>query len=89
MFDRENAVGFLVLAVCVAVGGIMLFSIATGERFRFTSPGWIVWVLLLLFLGGTFYGLFRGRMWGNPRWPDPRTGRRPWWQFWRRGDGGR
>ena len=94
MFDRENAVGFLLLAVCAAVGGVMLFAIATGTRLRYTGPGWLVWILLVLFVGGSLFGLFRGRLGGGRfgggrQWPDPMTGRRPWWQFWRRDDDGR
>src|SRR5688572_16815847 len=97
MFDRENTVGFLLLAVCAAVGGVMLFSIATGTRFRYTGPAWLVWVLLALFVGGGLYGLFRGglgggRFGGGRSWPDPMTGprRRPWWRFWGRdGEAGR
>jgi hypothetical protein len=91
MFDRENAVGLLLLAVCAVVGGVMLFSIATGTTLRYTGPDWLGWVLLFAFLGAIGYGLVRGglgggRFGGGRRWPDPMTGRRPWWRFWGRGE---
>jgi hypothetical protein len=81
MFDRENAVGFLLLAVCAVVGGVMVVSMATGTELRYTGPAWLAWLLAALFLGASLFGLSRGRHWGNPRWPDPRTGRRRWWRF--------
>jgi hypothetical protein len=90
MFDRENAVGLLLLAVCAVVGGVMVFAIATDTELRYTGPAWLVWVLLALFLGGSLYGLFAGgRLGGGRRWPHPTSGRRPWWQFWRRDDDAR
>lgn len=76
MFDRENAVGFLLLGLCTAVGGVLVYAIVTGERFRFTGPGWLGVLLLVVFVGASLYGLFGpGR-----RWPDPFTGllRRRW-----------
>ena len=91
MFDREDAVGYLLIGVCAAVGGVMIYAIATGTRLRYTGPGWLVWILLALFLGGIVFGFLRGglgggRFGGGRRWPDPMTGRRPWWRFWGRND---
>lgn len=85
MFDRENAVGFLLLGVCVAVGGVMVFAIATGTTFTYTGPAWLGWVLFAVFVGAIGYGIFSrrrsgGRVGQGPQWPDPGSGRRPWWR---------
>ena len=72
MFGREDLIGLLLLGLCVAIGGVLVYSIATGERFRFTGPGWLGTVLMVVFIGGVVYGLFSGR---GRRWPDPLTGR--------------
>jgi hypothetical protein len=87
VFDRENAVGFLLLAVCAGVGAVLLYAIVTGNQLRYTGPAWLGWLLAAIFLGGILYGLFSGGRFRRGRqWPDPLTGRRPWWQFWRRDD---
>ena len=90
MFDRENAIGLLLLGLCAAAAGILIYSISTGTSLRYSGPGWLAWALFALFVGGLIYGS-RG-LWGRLRgggggrqWPDPMTGgrRRRWW---RRGD---
>ena len=80
MFDRENFVGLLLLALCLAFAGILVYGISTGTRFRFTGPGWLGGVLALAFIGALLYGLFTGRFGSGGRWPDPRGGggRRRW-----------
>ena len=86
MFDREDIVGLLLLGLCVAVGGVLVYSIAFGRRFRFTGPGWLAAVIGVVFVGAVLYGLFSS----GRRWPDPLTGsgwRR--WLWWRRKDDGR
>lgn len=85
MFDRDDLIGLLLLGLCVAVGGVLVFGIATGTRFRFTGPGWLGGLLLVLFLGGGLYGLVTGP---GRRWPHPLTGRDRWrrWWPWSRGD---
>lgn len=87
--DRENIIGALLLALCAVAGGIMLYSIVTGNDLEYTGPGWLVWVLGALFIGGVIYGLVqnlsgRFRSGGAPQWPDVGSGRRPWWKFWAR-----
>jgi hypothetical protein len=88
--DKENLVGVLFLALCAVVGGVLIWEIVTGERLEYDGPGWLVWILLGLFIGGGLFGLFRGRIgrgFGTgPQWPDPQTGRRPWWRRWFGGD---
>jgi hypothetical protein len=87
--DRENVIGVLLLGLCAVVGGVLVWQIVTGERLRYNGPGWLVWVLLIVFVGGSLYGLFSGgglrRMGRGRQWPDPQTGQRdnrPWWRRW-------
>lgn len=72
MRDRDDLLGFLFLALCAAIGGVLIYGIVTGTRFSFDGPSWLGWLVMLLFVGGIVYGLVvaRGR-----RWPDPHTGR--------------
>jgi hypothetical protein len=81
--DGDNLIGLLLLGICIVVGGVLVWQIATGEELRYTGPGWLVWVLAIAFIGGSLYGLARGgrgRFGGGRRWPDPRTGQRSWWR---------
>ena len=85
MFERGDVIGLLLLGLCVAAGGVLVYSIATGTELRYTGPSWLAWLLLLLFLGGIVYGLVSS---GRGRWPDPLTGRARRWRWpWRRRDG--
>lgn len=84
MFDRDNLIGYVLLGLCAVAGGVLIISIATGTRLRYTGPGWLGLVLMALFLGGIIFGL-RGS--GRGRWPDPRTGRGRGIRWpWRRGE---
>jgi hypothetical protein len=82
--DGENVIGLLLLGVCAVVGGVLIWQIVTGERLGYTGPDWLVWILLIVFVGGSLYGLVRGGGFGRLRrgrqWPDPQTGHRPWWR---------
>jgi hypothetical protein len=81
MFQRENAIGFLLLGVCAFMGGILVYSIVTGTSYDYTGPRWLSIVLFVLFIGGILYGLkfgMRGRSNRTGHWPDPMTGRRGW-----------
>ena len=75
MFEREDVIGLLLLGLCVAVGGVLVYSITTGEQFRFTGPGWLGTALMVVFIAAVVYGLVRGRLGSSHRWPDPLTGR--------------
>lgn len=87
MFDRENAVGLLLLGLCAVAGGVLIWSTVTETRLRYTGPGWLAVVIMVVFIGGSIYGVTRGGGRGG-RWPDPRTGgRRRRWP-WRRGNDG-
>jgi hypothetical protein len=82
MFQRENAIGLLLLGLCAFMAGVLIYSIATDTSFEYTGPRWIITVLSILFIAGIFYGLFRGVHGGSGsgrgRWPDPMTGRKGW-----------
>ena len=87
--DRDNIIGVLLLALCVAVGGVMVYAIATGTKFEYTGPRWLSVFLAVVFIGGILYGMWgsiSGRMksGGSEQWPSPGAGRRPWWKFWGR-----
>lgn len=92
MFDRENAIGFVLLGLCTVIGGVMVYAIATGTTFTYSGPAWVGWALFAVFLGAIGYGFFSRRRVGGvgrgPQWPDPQSGRRPWWRrlFGRGGD---
>ena len=68
MFNRENAIGLVLLSLCAVVALVLLYSIATGTRFRFDGPSWLGTALVILFIGGTIYGFFLrpGRSWSWP-----------------------
>lgn len=93
MFDRENAIGFLLLGLCIVAGGVMVFAITTGTELSYNGPTWLSVILVVVFIGAIGYGLFARRMGGRrigqgPQWPDPRSGSRPWWRrLFGRGDG--
>jgi len=87
--DRENIIGVLLLALCAVVGGVLVYSIVTGERLTYSGPQWLAWLIGALFLGAIVYGVWqnmgaRRRSGGTPQWPAPDSGRRPWWKFWDR-----
>jgi hypothetical protein len=49
-------------------------------------------VIGALFMGALLYGMWqsisgRFRSGGAAQWPDPGSGRRPWWKFWDRDRG--
>ena len=68
MFNRENAIGLILLLLCGVVALVLLLSIATGTRFRFAGPSWLGTALAILFFAGIIYGfLIRpGRRWSWP-----------------------
>ena len=65
MLNRDNAIGLILLLMCAAVALVLLYSIATGTRFRFTGPSWLGTALVILFIGASLYGFLRrpGRRW--------------------------
>lgn len=85
MHDRDDLIGILLLGLCVAVGGVLVYGMVSGTRFRLDIPPWSGWLLMILFLGASLYGIV---MASGRRWPDPLTGRRGWrrWLPWGRKD---
>ena len=90
MFDRENIVGLLLVALCGGGAVVMTVAIVTGRTLRWTGPTW-----LAILLGGVFFavliiGLVSNRRRsddGSPSWPDPRSGQPGGWRRWfRRGE---
>src|SRR4051812_17499063 len=79
MFDRENAIGFLLLGLCTFMGGVLVYSIVTGTRYEYSGPTWLAIALSVLFIGGILYGMksgMRGRSNRTGKWPDPLTGQK-------------
>ena len=71
MFNRENAIGMALLALCGVVAVVLLYSIATGTRFRYEGPQWLVTVLMIVFIAGGLYGFVMrpGRRWQRTPYP--------------------
>ena len=82
-------VGVLLLGLCVVIGVVMVWAIATDAKLEYNGPAWLGWVLAALFMGGVLFGMFQGfagrrKSGGAPQWPAPGSGQRPWWKFWQR-----
>lgn len=78
MGGRENIIGYLLLGLCVVVAGVLIYSISTGQRFRFTGPDWVGTALGVVFGVAIIYSLITTF---RKRWPNPMTGqgwRWPW-----------
>jgi hypothetical protein len=73
--DRDNLVGVLLLGVCGVVAGILIYAIVTGQRLRFSGPGWLGPILLIVMLGLLGYGFFSSggfrRFGRGSQWPIP------------------
>lgn len=76
--DRGNLIGLLLLGLCAVVAGVLVWQIATGNRLHYTGPTWLIWLLAIIIVGGSLYGLVRGG--SGRRWPNPQTGQRSWWR---------
>ncbi len=81
MFKGENLIGVLLAGLCLVAAGIMIWAMATGRELTYNGPSWLPWILMVVILGGSFWGLaqrFRGRRGGNSgaQWPNPSTGQR-------------
>jgi hypothetical protein len=65
MFNRENAIGLILLLMCAGVALVLLYSIATETRFRYTGPSWLATVLVIFFIGASLFGFVTrpGRRW--------------------------
>jgi len=81
MFKGENLIGVVLAGLCLVAAGIMIWSMATGRELTYNGPGWLPWMLMVVILGGSIWGVaqrFRGRRGGNggAQWPNPSTGQR-------------
>jgi hypothetical protein len=86
MFNRDNAVGFVLLGVCVALAAVMLYYINIGDRPRWNIGGPASLALMVIFFGLMIFGVVKGGALGRlrrgqsgPQWPDPSTGRKSLW----------
>lgn len=86
MFDRDNAVGIVLLGVCVAIAGIMLYYINTGGRPEWNLGGPASLALMVIFFGLLIFGAVRGGALGRfrrgqsgPQWPHSQPRRKSWW----------
>ena len=85
--DKENIVGIALLGLCAVAGVVLVCSIVTGNELEYNGPRWLIWVLGVLFFGGIIYGMAQGfssrrKSGGSAQWPNPSSGRKPWWKFW-------
>lgn len=89
MFERENIVGLLLVALCGAAAVMMTVAIVTGRTLRWTGPTWLAVLLGGLFFAVLIAGMISNRRRsedGSPVWPDPRSGQRRGWRRWFRRD---
>jgi hypothetical protein len=76
VFNRENAIGFVLLLICAGGALVLMYSIATGTRFQYTGPAWLGTALVIAFVGASIYLFLTrpGRRWSwrrdEPRDPD-------------------
>jgi hypothetical protein len=72
VFNRDNVIGSVLLLLCAAVGVVLLYSIATGTRFRWEGPAWVGTALVIFFIGATIWGFVMrpGRRWPWEKWRD-------------------
>lgn len=81
MFKGDNLIGVLLAGLCLIVAGIMIWAMATGREFTYSGPSWLPWILLIVILGGSIWGIaqrFRGGITGGSgnQWPNPNSGRK-------------
>lgn len=86
MFNRENAIGFLLLGFCAVVAGIMGYYIIVGGRPTVDLPPALSFLIGALFFGLLLFGFIRSPFFqrlrggqGGRQWPDPGTGQKSLW----------
>jgi hypothetical protein len=74
MFDRENAIGIVLLLFCAVFAVVLVSGIATGTRYRFEGPAWVGTLLAIFFIGGAIWSFISrpGRRWPWQRNDDQR-----------------
>jgi hypothetical protein len=81
--DHNNLIGLLLLGLCAAAGGVLVWAIVTDSTLEYHGPAWLTWLLGIVFVGALLYGVTRGGL-GRGQWPHPMSGQRRWWRFWRK-----
>jgi len=84
MFNRDNAIGVVLLGLCAVVAGYMLYAIVTGRSIQLHISNSIGTLLGVAFIGLLIFGFVSSggfRRFGRRgrQWPDPNTGQRSWW----------
>lgn len=82
MFKDGNFIGVLLVGLCLISAGIMIWVMVFDKTLTYTGPNWLPWLLMIFFLGGSFWGVaqrFRGggdHAGTGTNWPNPTSGRR-------------
>src|SRR3712207_4263289 len=80
--SRDDIIGVIFVGLCTVIGAVLVYSIVTGQRLRFTGPDWVGTALAVIFFAAIIYSLvtpFRRRC------PNPMTGQGRRWP-WSRSD---
>ena len=62
MFNRDNAIGFLLLGFCAVVAGIMIWYIAIGETPSVDVPPAVSFAIGIVFIGLMIYGFLQSSL---------------------------
>lgn len=81
MFKDGGFIGVLLVGLCLIAAGIMIWSMATDTELTYNGPQWLAWVLFIVVIGGSAFGLLRGYRsrkegGGSTQWPNPGAGQR-------------
>lgn len=86
MFNRDNAIGTLLLGTCAVIAGIMVYYIIVGEQPTVDLPPALAFLVGALFFGLLIFGFIRSPLvrrlrggQGGRQWPDPGTGEKSLW----------
>lgn len=81
MFKDGGFIGVLLVGLCLIAAGIMIWASVTDTELTYNGPQWLAWLLAIIVIGGSFFGLYRNyRMrkesGGGSQWPNPSTGQK-------------
>lgn len=73
MFDRENLLGWLLLATCALAGGVIVWSTVMNRPLVYTGPGWLPPAIGVAYFASIIYLWFNGsgQRWFARRSTDP------------------
>lgn len=80
--SRDDIIGVVFVGLCTVIGAVLVYSIITGQRLRFSGPDWVGTALAVIFFAAVIYGLVTT---ARRRWPNPMTGQGRRWP-WSRSD---